>query len=114
LESFSTMFRVLTQPGEVYARVRDRSPVLWPMVLVGVAGLVSGLMLVPALENMLQEQLVVEPDLPAEAARLVCVSASGRVSPGVLWVLCSPSWSQAESSLSARCLPGAHSPSGGR
>jgi hypothetical protein len=70
LESFSTMFRVLTQPGEVYARVRDRSPVLWPMVLVGVAGLVSGLMLVPALENMLQEQLVVEPDLPAEAAEI--------------------------------------------
>lgn len=68
VQSLGAMLRVFVQPADVYSLIRERSPVLWPMLAVIAVGIVSGLVIAPNLQELARQQLASDPSLPAEAA----------------------------------------------
>jgi len=71
LQSQGAVLRMPVLPGEVYPLIRERSPVLWPMVLVAAVGVVTGLVMLPALQEIAMRQVALDPNLPEEAAAMV-------------------------------------------
>lgn len=68
IEALSAFLRVLVQPAQVYPMIRERRPLLWPIVIVLVTTALAGAMLIPAIRETLARQIAERPDLPAEAA----------------------------------------------
>lgn len=68
--ALSAMVRMLTQPAEVYPWIRDRSPVLWPMLIVMVIGALTGLAIVPATLELVRQGMAMQPELPEEAVAM--------------------------------------------
>ena len=62
--------RILTSPEAVYDLVQERRPLLWPVVVISVAGIAAGVLMAPAMNDLIREQVLANPDMPPDAAAL--------------------------------------------